>query len=57
MTLNGVNSLVSVDHCRVNRCYESAVNESWETKESELLRVASFHLQLSKVHSVIEVDS
>uniref|UniRef100_A0A3B4G7Z2 NBAS subunit of NRZ tethering complex n=1 Tax=Pundamilia nyererei TaxID=303518 RepID=A0A3B4G7Z2_9CICH len=23
---------------RLNRCYESAVNESWETKESELLR-------------------
>lgn len=57
MTLNGVDSLASADHCRVNRCYESAVNESWETKESELLRVASFHLQLSKVHSVIEVDS
>lgn len=57
MTLNCVDSLASVDHCRVNRSYESGVNESRETKESELLRVASFHLQLSKVHSVSEVDS
>lgn len=56
MTLNCVDSLASVDHCRVNCCYEYAANESGETKESELLGVSSFHMQLSKVHSVIEVD-